>query len=174
MPVQTINILLFSLVLAFFTVSVFTYILYQDERNKRLFAQGKLNPFQPKKRFLTGNERKLCSLLKDSPELRNFHIFPQLHLSTILEVKDEANDLAGKFDWINKLYVDFVIFDKEMNPLLVIELNDSTHLWNSRKSRDEFVRKALEENNFQFLELRTIDLTNPNKLREKMVVFLSS
>lgn len=59
-----------------------------------------------------------------------------------------------------------MIFDKEMNPKLIIELNDSTHSWKSRKARDEFVRKALTENNFNFIELRTTDLANREKIDE--------
>jgi hypothetical protein len=169
MPMQTILIILGALVLLFFMTTVFAFILFQDERNKLLFLQGKLNPFRRRQRFLTGNELKLFSILRDNSTLNDFYIFPQLHLSTILEVKDDTNDLAGKFDWLNKLFVDFVIFDKEMNPKLVIELNDSTHTWKSRKARDEFVRKALTENNIPLIEFKTNDLVNPINVANKII-----
>lgn len=146
--------------------TILVFMLFQDERNKLMFLQGNLNPFKRKQRFLTGNELKLFSILENNEALKDYYVFPQLHLSTILEVKDDTNDLAGKFDWLNKLFVDFVIFDKDMNPRLIIELNDSTHSWKSRKARDEFVRKALTENNFNFIELRTTDLANSEKIDE--------
>lgn len=123
---------------------------------------------------MTGNELKLFSILNQPQSLSDYYIFPQLHLSTLLQVKDGVADMQGKFAWINKLYVDFAIFNKDpLEPKLIIELNDQTHEWNSRKARDEFVRQALAETNIQFLEIKTVELTKPVELLSKIKSLLS-
>ena len=158
MSVTIILLVLFAF-LSF--TSILFYVKFQDERNKNLYLHGELNPYKKKKYFLTLNEKELFLILQDLTANSNYLVFPQLHLSTLLQVKEESNDLTGKFEWLNKLFVDFVIFDKQnLQPLLVIELNDSTHLWNNRKARDQFVKKSLKDNNIPFLAIETQSLIN--------------
>lgn len=150
------------LILFFFLsfVSIILYIKLQDERNKNLYLHGSLNPYKKKRHFLTLDEKELFLILQDLTA-GNYLVFPQLHLSTLLQVKEESKDLSGKFEWLNKLFVDFVIFDKQtIQPRLVIELNDKTHLWGNRKARDQFVKKSLEDNNIPFLAIETEFLIN--------------
>lgn len=156
--------IVYSLIILLGILFAFTFLIFikfQDERNHNLYLQGELNPFKRKKYFLTILEKKLFILLQEYVVDKEILIFPQLHLSTLLEVKEDNNDLVGKFNWINKLYVDFVLFDKNtIQPLLVIELNDSTHFWNTRKARDEFVKKALNSNNINLLTITNEDTKN--------------
>ena len=155
----TVIFLFLFLILSF--TSIFLYLKLQDERNKNLYADGLVNPYKKKKYFLTLDEKELFLILQNLTVNSNYLVFPQLHLSTLLQVKEESNDLAGKFEWLNKLFVDFVLFDKkDLQPRLVIELNDSTHLWGNRKARDQFVKKSLEENNIPFLVIETESLIN--------------
>lgn len=164
---------LIVILLVLFAITVTTVILWQDAKNKLFYLHGKFNPFKQKQYFLTKNEKDLFLLLHSLEELQNFYIFPQLHLSTLLQVKDEARDMMGKFEYINKLFVDFVIFDKNLNPVVVIELNDQSHLWNSRKSRDQFVVKALEDSNIPLLTINTIDSYQKNTVQLKLLPFLT-
>lgn len=155
----TVIFLFLFLILSF--TSIFLYLKLQDERNKNLYADGRVNPYKKKKYFLTLDEKELFLILQNLTVNSNYLVFPQLHLSTLLQVKDESNDLTGKFEWLNKLFVDFVIFDKQdLQPKLVIELNDKTHLWDNRKARDQFVKKTLEENHIPFLAIETESLIN--------------
>lgn len=134
-----------------------------DYRNYNLYLEGKFSPFKRKAYILTRSEQELFSLIRSAIADLDCLVFPQQHLSTFLQVKDDADDLTGKFGWLNTLFVDFVIFDKEaVQPILVIELNDKTHFWNSRKGRDQFVAKALKENNIPLLIISTDDLYNGN------------
>jgi hypothetical protein len=166
---MTTNILLVGFLLVFFLGFVGMYMLFQDERTKNLRLQGQFKPFTRKKAFLTGNELKLFSILTQSQLFSDYYIFPQLHLSTLLKVKGDARDMQGKFDWINKLNIDFAVFSKDpLEPALIIELNDQTHDWGSRKARDEFVRKALVETNIEFMEVAVVELTKPTELISKI------
>jgi len=167
-------LLLTALLLCFFFMSLL-YIRFNDERNYNLYLQGKLNPYKRKKLFLTVPEQELFSILQSANTKGNFLIFPQLHLSTLLAAKDETSDLKGKFDWLNTLYVDFVLFDKDsLQPILVIELNDSTHFWSSRKARDQFVKKALEENGIPLFTIDTPSLTDKEQIITSVLNRLNS
>lgn len=162
---MTIEIFLIFLLLLTFSFGLVWYIKFTDERNYNLYLHGKLNPYKRKSQFLSDPELKLFNLLNSLNFNNEFYIFPQLHLSTLLMVKNEAIDMKGKFDWLNSLYVDFVLFDKKsMEAKLVIELNDKTHFWNNRKARDEFVEKSLTENGIPFLKLSFFDLDHPNEI----------
>lgn len=111
-------------------------------------------------------------MLNSLDVLQNYFIFPQLHLSTLLQVKDDAKDMIGKFEYINKLFVDFVIFDQNLNPVVVIELNDSTHFWNPRKARDQFVSEALKSIGIPLVILTSRDLTFKASALEKLAPYL--
>ncbi len=146
-------------------VSFLLYLKVIDERNYNLYLQGKLNPYKRKKYFMTLPEKELFSLLQKMSSEKGLLIFPQLHLSTLLVVNDGSNDLQGKFDWLNRLFVDFVLFDRQtLEPVLVVELNDSTHFWNNRKARDQFVQKALEENGIPFIAISTDKLPDTREV----------
>lgn len=166
---MTTTIILIAFILFFFSAFIISYIKFQDERNKNLRIQGEFQPYTKKATFLSNSEKKLFSLLNSSSVTKNYHIFPQLHLSTMLQVKDDARDMQGKFEWLNKLYVDFVLFEKEgFTPSLVIELNDQSHKWGPRKARDQFVQKALDENGIALLVVETKDLANFSQIEEKI------
>ena len=156
-------------------LAILFYIRFMDERNKNLVIQGKLEPFKRKGYFLTPHEMELFWILQKSIIGSDYFIFPQLHLSTLLLVKDEMNDLQGKFDWINKLFVDFVIFDRnQIQPIMVIELNDSTHTWTNRKARDQFIKDALEKNDIQLLTVNTESWANEKNFIDSIALKLKS
>lgn len=163
---------LLIILLILFTIAVFAIILWQGARNKLLYLHGKFNPYKKKSRFLTQVEQELFNSLNSLQILQSYHIFPQLHLSTLLQVKPDAKDLMGKFEYINKLFVDFVIFDKNLNPVVVIELNDRTHLWNSRKSRDEFVAQTLQSSGIPLLTLVPRDAYFKDDLEQKILPYV--
>jgi hypothetical protein len=66
-----------------------------------------------------------------------YHVFPQIHLSTILDNKVVGQNWRGAFRHIDEKSVDFVICDKAyIKPILAIELDDKTHEREDRKGRD--------------------------------------
>lgn len=166
MPITLFLFVVFLIMFALMFLNAMIWkVKYQDELDKNLYLSGQLNPYQRKKYFLTSSEKELFKILQSSEIEDAYFIFPQLHLSTLLEVKDDLIDLRGRFDWLNKLYVDFVLFDRRnLEPRLVIELNDSTHKWKSRRTRDEFVKTALQKNNIPLLELETESLSKTDEV----------
>lgn len=75
-----------------------------------------------------------------------YYVFPQIHLSNILDNKVVGQNWKGAFRHIDEKSVDYVICDKAyIKPLIAIELDDRTHEWESRKERDAEVRRILDE-----------------------------
>jgi very-short-patch-repair endonuclease len=84
-----------------------------------------------------------------------YYIFPQIHLSTILDNKVVGQSWRGAFRHIDEKSVDFVICDKAyIKPLLAIELDDRTHERNDRKERDEEVERILNEAGLSLVRFR--------------------
>jgi len=81
-----------------------------------------------------------------------YYVFPQIHLSTILDNKVVGQNWRGAFRHIDEKSVDFVICDKAyIKPLLAIELDDSTHDQENRRKRDIEVERILSNANLTLL-----------------------
>ncbi len=72
-----------------------------------------------------------------------YHVFPQVHLSSILDEKMvKGQNWKAAFNHINEKSVDFVICDKQYaRPLVAIELDDWSHSSENRRKRDEEVER---------------------------------
>ena len=66
-----------------------------------------------------------------------YYVFPQIHLSSILDHKINGQSWKGAWGSIQQKSVDFTICDTRSRlPILVIELDDMTHDRDDRKLRD--------------------------------------
>lgn len=85
--------------------------------------------YQYKKKdfFLTRAEHECYDALVSAVG-RNYYIFPQAHLSSIVDNKVVGQNWKAAFRHINGKSVDFVLCDKAyIAPRLAIELDDRTH-----------------------------------------------
>lgn len=81
-----------------------------------------------------------------------YYVFPQIHLSTILDNKVVGQNWKGAFRHIDEKSVDYVVCDKAyIKPLLAIELDDRTHERDNRKVRDSEVERILSNANLPLL-----------------------
>jgi hypothetical protein len=165
---------LILLILVLFSTTVMFGLRFQDERHKRLFEIKKFNPYKNKGYFMSNAEKKLFSILNNLECLQKYYVFPQVSATAVIDTKDEAYDLLGKFDWVNKYRLDFVICDKEtISPHLVIELNDSSHFFPNRSARDEFLDIALKGASVKYTFFAIRDLTNIAVVEERVNKLLS-
>jgi len=75
-----------------------------------------------------------------------YYVFPQIHLSTIIDNKVVGQNWKGAFNHVNQKSVDFVVCDKNnIKPLLAIELDDKSHEKEDRKERDRDVEEILRD-----------------------------
>lgn len=95
--------------------------------------------------FLTIAEYKFFEIIKKIVG-EEYVIFPQVNLASILNVRVNKYNTYKYRNPVNRKILDFVVFEKKyISPVLVIELDDSSHNNINRKQRDELVDKVLLE-----------------------------
>ena len=152
MSVLTI-ILIFAIV-----IGVIVFAVYKDSLNSKKDNEETTVPkdYIKKDSLLTKNElaffNKLRILYKNK-----YHIQTQVSLRSVITKTKQSK-------YINELFkdIDFGLFDiNTLEPLVLIELNDSTHKNANRYQRDLKVRKLLEESG---IPLITFYSSMPNEL----------
>lgn len=95
-----------------------------------------------KSKTITDNEKYFLDIIKKHFG-KDYEIRPQVPLSSIIE---KEKDFEKQYQ--NELYriIDIGIFNKETSyPLLLIEINDSTHKRKDRQNRDAKVKNICEQ-----------------------------
>ena len=127
------------------------------ERKKTKF------PYLKKKYFLTNVEREFFKVLEEAIK-NEYYIFPQVNLSNLL-FTEKGEEYYKYHNKIDRKSVDFVIIEKNyLAPLLVIELDDSSHNLEKRIERDDFVEEVLKEAEIPLLRLKTKELYNVSEI----------
>ena len=96
-------------------------------------------PFEKKKLMTTPEHVLYFRLIETLPELC---IFSQVQISQLISVK-KGHNFQQWFNRINRMSADFVVTDKAMNVIAVIELDDKTHNKPDRIEADKKKDKAL-------------------------------
>jgi len=148
-----IKYLLFVLV----PIIAFLFAWLVIERIKRENLEEKMA------RIISGNDRVEAKTYLMTPSEQRFFeeiqkvfkekylIFSQVSLAAIINIKENQLDRFERRNIINKFYLDFVICDKKSTKsLLVIELNDKTHILSSRKERDTYIKSLLDSSKIPF------------------------
>ena len=99
------------------------------------------------KRLMTAYECKMYLRLKQAfPE---YHILSQVAFSALI-----TSDQLKIRNQFNRKVTDFVLLDKALNALVIIELDDSTHL--DKRREDQFRDHMLNEAGYQVLRYTEI------------------
>lgn len=102
-----------------------------------------------------------------------YHIFPQVHLPSIVDNKVVGQNWKNAFKHINQKSVDFVLCDKiYISPQLAIELDDKTHEREDRIYRDKQVEQILKDAKLPLLRLENHGRFDPGELSEKISTIL--
>lgn len=102
-----------------------------------------------------------------------YHIFPQIHLISLLEHKIAGQNWKGAKSHIDRLSVDYVICDRRyLSPILAIELDDISHERGDRIERDLRVERILAEAKIPLLRVKYKDRLNEEIIRESLSQFL--
>lgn len=98
-----------------------------------------------------------------------YHIFSQVHLSSIVDNKVTGQNWKGAFKHISQKSVDFVLCDKAyISPKLAIELDDKTHERPDRVERDVEVERILKNAGLPLLRLENNGGFNPQAIAEQI------
>lgn len=123
--------------------------------------------YEAKKALIIKSEQGFFEVIKASlPE--NYYVFPQINLATIIKKTDDSR-------YHNELFrnVDFLITDKNYKPLIVIEINDPSHLRSDRRERDEKVQKICEEAGISLIKFWTDFGIKPDYIKKRINETLS-
>lgn len=117
-------------------------------------------PYYQKKFLMTKPENEFYKVLIESVPMGTT-LIPQVSLSSIITTNNRS--YRNKID---RKTVDFVLFkDNYFNPLLVIELDDSTHERTDRMIRDHFVDLALLKSNLPIIHFKLKGKFNKNNVK---------
>lgn len=156
--VQGLTPILPLLILIFF-LSILIFFL------KSLFIK-KENPYYKKQYFLTPAELSFFKVLEQAVS-KTYYIFPQIKLASLVEAKGKGSIYYSRHNRIDRKTVDFVIADIiSCNPLLVIELDDSSHNNWDRWERDAFCNEVLKQTGIPILRIPVKSDYNPTNIKE--------
>jgi hypothetical protein len=99
-------------------------------------------PYSKKKYFFSAAERSFFEILRRLLPL-DHTVFAKVRLADLVYVSKGASSWQSHFNRINRKHLDFVLCDRDLAPVVVIELDDSSHDEEDRQSRDEFVDDVL-------------------------------
>ena len=106
--------------------------------------------------LLTAHELQEYRKLKQYADAKGWLICPKVRLWDLIEPKKSSGDRKTLENKIRSKHVDFVLVDPNLKLIGVLELDDSTHDREDRKSRDSFVRDALEGAGITMIQTRSI------------------
>ena len=102
-------------------------------------------PYKKRDYLLTAAERSFYEVLQTVVD-NQLHVFPKIRLVDLLYLPKGTENRQAHMNRVQSKHVDFVLCDlQNVRPLLVIELDDSSHEREDRKDRDAFVDQALED-----------------------------
>lgn len=90
-----------------------------------------------------------------------YYVFPQVHLSAILDHRVKGQEWKYAFRHINGKSVDYVLCSKNtLEPTYAIELDDYTHDKADRRERDIEVERIFEAANLPLVRFRDKDISD--------------
>lgn len=120
-------------------------------------------PYQPRL-VVTKTEQPLYHRLREAAP--KMEVLAQVGLSRVIETKGGNGN--GWFKKINQKTVDFVVCAPDFRPLLVIELDDSSHNRNSRRKADADKDKALNDAGLTVLRWKVGSLPSLEEIRAEI------
>lgn len=141
--------------------------------SNRLKVGSKKSPavyhYGRKEFFMNRAEHEFFDVLVDALG-DGYYIFPQVHLSAILNHKINGQDWRAAFRRINGKSVDFVICDKDyIKPLVAIELDGRSHNEEAVRQRDETVERIFEDADLKLIRFTNHGVPNMDEVRRRLL-----
>jgi hypothetical protein len=138
------------------------YLKKEDE----LLELADKDNFFKKRPIMLFEERKLFNVLMKLYN-ENYFVFPQVTLTSLLEITEGNKDHENIYHSLGKKSVDFAIFDKTtISPILAIELNGKSHSHYYRINRDEKVKHILTKSGIPLITIPVSETYDEMKLKQ--------
>jgi hypothetical protein len=127
-------------------------------------------PYTKKKYFFSVAERSFYEVLRRL--VPDYTVFAKVRLADLIYVTKDSRLRQQHFNRISGKHLDFVLCDMNLTPVVAIELDDSSHDAEDRKSRDGFVNRALAAASVPIVRVRCQRSYQPNEIREALRPYL--
>lgn len=128
-------------------------------------------PYVSRNKLLTDNERKFYYCLKEICRNQDIVIFSKVRLADLVDVLPHSD--RSYFWKIQSKHIDFVLCrGSDFRILLCIELNDISHMDNSRTERDVFISNLFNKVNIPIVFLPTKHYYSPQEVFEKISPYI--
>lgn len=110
-----------------------------------------------RKNLMTINEWSFYKQLKPVADELNLSVLCKTRVADLVDIEKglTKSEWQTAFNRINKKHIDFILCKPEnLYPILLIELDDSSHDTEPRKQRDEFIEKVLDKAGYKLLRTR--------------------
>ncbi|MDD4027291.1 MAG: DUF2726 domain-containing protein [Candidatus Shapirobacteria bacterium] len=171
------TITLWTIVIVLSVVVIFQFVKYSNlEKRFYEIKDGYLNLAIKKKlisrrKFIRYDESEMYKTLVNAVG-NNFIVIPQVHLCDIADVKVGYLDHDNLYYELKKIIYDYAIFDKNFEPLVLIELNGKSHFQDNRINRDAIAENNAKNLDIPFIPIKKEDRINEKLLREKLSPYL--
>ena len=155
------DFLIFILFFLFFVVAA-SRALKSRGRQKFKYNPSDDWPFE-KEKLLTNPEKVLYFRLIEA--LPDYCVFAQVQLSQLMSVK-KGHDFKQWFNRINRMSADFVVTNKAMEIIAVIELDDRTHLRAGRVAADRKKDHALLSAGIEVIRCNVSEMPTVDKIKD--------
>jgi len=160
-------------ILIFIPLFILLSIVSSLIKRRNKYKTDNTYQYTKKKYLLTKVESDFFKILKQTLS-NDYYVFPQIHLTSILENKIVGQSWKGALEHISRKSLDYVICDKiYLSPLLAIELDDNSHSRNDRRDRDREVERILKEAGIPLLRIPYSEKNNRELIREQLLKILS-
>lgn len=144
-----IGLVVFALILVKAVVS-------SSSKTRKVFKNN-LYTYSAKPSVMTRAENDFFVTLDRAVSERYF-VFPQIHLSSLLDHRVKGQEWTYAFRHINSKSVDYVLCDRQtLQPAYAIELDDYTHDQHDRKKRDIEVERIFSDANLPLVRFKNKD-----------------
>ena len=133
-------------------------VVVSNASSKRKVFKDNVYNYSAKNLLMTRTEAEFFTKLDQAVKER-YYVFPQVHLSALLDHKIKGQDWRFAFRHINGKSVDFVLCDRvTLRPTYAIELDDLTHAQSDRRKRDVEVERIFIEAHLPLVRFKNKDV----------------
>jgi hypothetical protein len=130
--------------------------------------------YQTRSSLLTFQERKFENVLQMAVS-NNYRIFVKVRMGDVISIANEPKNCGRHMNQIFCKHLDFVLCEGELfRPVLIIELDDSSHSHYDRRASDDFKEKVCKQAAIPLLRVKIQAKYDPIVLREKLDNLINS
>lgn len=145
-------------------------VVSSGRNHKRKVFKNNAYSYTAKQSLMTRTEDEFFLKLERAVSER-YYVFPQVHLSSLLNHRVKGQDWSYAFRHINGKSVDYVLCSREtLLPTYAIELDDYTHEQSDRRKRDEEVERIFNEADLPLVRFKNRNVSEQDIIQALMNV----